>query len=280
VPLVDVLTKSTEYLRGKGVASPRLDAELILAHVLGIDRVKVYMQFDRPLSESELSAIRSLVRRRGSREPLAWVVGHKEFHGHEFTVAVDVLVPRPDTETLVEAALSAIGTEEVAYVADVGCGTGCVGISIALARENVRVYCTDVSLDAIACTRENVRRHGLEKRVAVLRGDLLDGVPSTREIDWVVSNPPYVVSGEIAGLMEEVRREPRLALDGGDDGLEVYRRLVPQAFSRARKGAWFEVGVGQSSAVAGILREAGFGGVGVRKDLAGVERVVGGSMQR
>lgn len=273
---MDVLTKSTEYLRGKGVASPRLDAELILAHVLGIDRVKVYMQFDRPLSAVELEAIRGLVRRRGAREPLAWVVGHKEFRGVEFSAAADVLVPRPDTETLVEAALSSIGSG-IEYVADIGCGTGCVGISIALEREHARVYCVDLSEAALACTRENVRRHGLEKRVAVLRGDLLAGVPPTREIDWVVSNPPYIASGEIASLADEVRREPKLALDGGGDGLDVYRRLVPAAAARARKGAWFEVGAGQGTSVAALMAEAGFGEVVTRKDLGGIERVVGGA---
>jgi release factor glutamine methyltransferase len=233
-PLVEVLTTTTEWFRERGIPSPRLDAELILAHVLQLERVKLYLQFDRPLTDAELDALRPLVKRRGAREPIAWVLGTKGFHAHDFEVRPGTLVPRPDTETLVEALLARIpaGTAdaEPVYVADIGCGTGCIGLTIAAERPQVRLFAVDLSEPAIATTRANAERLGLKDRVAVLRGDLLAPVPANRPLDWIVSNPPYIPSGEIDDLAPEVsRHEPRLALDGGPDGLDVYRRLIPDA---------------------------------------------------
>ena len=271
-PLVEVLTRTSDYLRERGVASPRLDAEILIGHVLGLDRVATYLQFDRPLTEAELAALRPLVKRRGAREPLAWITGRKEFHGQDFVVKPGVLVPRPDTETLVDAALAALGDDDPVYVADVGCGTGCIGIALALAKPGVRVYALDRDEVALATTRENVERHGLKDRVAVRRADLMSGVPADRPIDWVLANPPYIPTGEFADLAPEVRdHEPRGALDGGADGLDVYRRLLPEAVRRARRGVLVEVGAGQADAVAAMMP-----GTALRhRDLAGIERVVG-----
>ncbi len=276
-PLVEVLTSTTDYFRKAGIPSPRLDAELVLSHVLSLDRMRLYLQFDRPLTDPELDTLRGLVRRRAAREPLAWVLGEKGFHDHDFEVRPGTLVPRPDTEALVEAALAAIPLEDdPVYVADVGCGTGCVGLSVAAARPGVRLYAVDVSEVALATTRANIERLDLSKRAAALRGDLLDGVPAARSIDWVLSNPPYVPSDEIGALAPEVAQwEPRLALDGGPDGLAVYRRLAPQAARRARRGVAFEVGKGQAPAVAALLAAEGLD-TSTRTDLGGVERVVVG----
>ena len=274
--LVEVLTSTTRYLKERGVASPRLDTELLLGHVLGLDRVQVYMQFDRPLTEPELESLRGLVRRRGNREPLAWVLGKRDFFEHSFRVGPGVLVPRPDTETLVEAALAWID-ESPSFVADVCTGTGCIGLSIALARPETKVFLTDLSPEALACAKSNVEEHKLGSRVAVLRGDLLQPIPATRPIDWVLANPPYIPTADLAGLEPEVRdQEPRLALDGGSDGLDLYRRLIPDASRRARRGLLVELGAGQAPAVAELMREAGFVEVEAIKDLGGVERVVRG----
>lgn len=273
-PLGEVLTSTSEWFRGRGIPSARLDAELIVGHVLGLDRVKVYLNFDRPLSDEELERIRVLVRRRGAREPLAWVLGEKDFLDHTFLVHPHTLVPRPDTETLVERALAWIDTSPC-FVADVGCGTGCVGLSLALARPELRLYALDRSEAALANTRANVERFGLGARVAVRPSDLLSGVPAARPLDWVVSNPPYIPAGEIAGLAPELHVEPRLALDGGPDGLDTIRRLVDEAASRARQGLLLEVGRGQSGLVAGLMEAAGFT-TEVWPDLAGTPRVVGG----
>jgi release factor glutamine methyltransferase len=330
-PLVEILATTAAWLKERGIPSARLDAELLIGHVLGFDRVKVYLSYDRPMTDEELERLRPLMRRRGNREPLAWVLGHKEFYGRDFVVTPGVLVPRPDTETLIEAALEwlpalassgaggappqrppepvetgprvlpwaasdvpaaspeaapavAIGDaatplsdEPPVYVADIGSGTGCIGLTLALERPALRLFAVDRSEEALAATRANVAKYGLEKRAAVLRGDLLAAIPATRTLDWIVSNPPYIPTRDIDALQPEVRdHEPRLALDGGDDGLEVYRRLVPAAAARARQGVLFEVGAGQAADVAAMLTAAGMAEVRVWKDLAGIERVVGG----
>ncbi len=291
-PLVEVLTSTTAWFREKGIPSARLDAELLISHLLGLERIQLYLNFDRPLSSYELDRLRPLVRRRGDREPLAWVLGTKEFYGRDFTVGPGVLVPRPDTETLIEAALEwlpaadspaggAPGVTPMAaeptFLADIGSGTGCIGLTLALERPGIRVFAVDRADEALAATRANIVRHGLDKRVAVLRGDLLAAIPPHRLLDWVVSNPPYIPSAELASLAPEVRdHEPRGALDGGADGLDVYRQLVPAAVARARAGVLLEVGAGQASAVAGMLQAAGLPEVRIWKDLGGIERVVGG----
>ncbi|MES2639307.1 MAG: HemK/PrmC family methyltransferase [Myxococcota bacterium] len=325
-PLVEILTTTAAWLKERGIPSARLDAELLIGHVLGFDRVKVYLSYDRPITDEELERLRPLIRRRGNREPLAWVLGHKEFYGRDFVVTPGVLVPRPDTETLIEAALEWLPSsgssggggeppatppgavssgprvlpwaasdapaaspdaapaeaafpsdEPPVYLADIGSGTGCIGLTLALERPALRLFAVDRSEEALAATRANVAKYGLGQRAAVLRGDLLAAIPATRTLDWIVSNPPYIPTRDIDGLQPEVRdHEPRLALDGGDDGLEVYRRLVPAAAARARQGVLFEVGAGQAADVAALLTAAGMTEVRVWKDLAGIERVVGG----
>jgi release factor glutamine methyltransferase len=277
-PLVEVLTRTTDFFRQRGIPSPRLDAELLLGHVLGLDRVKVYLNFDRPIDDPELERLRALVRRRGNREPLAWVLGHKEFYGRDFVVTPGVLVPRPDTEALIEAVLERLPPEDDApvYVADVGSGTGCIGLTLALERPAVRLYAVDLAEAALTCTRENIERYALKERVGVRRGDGLAAVPADRPVDWLVSNPPYIPTAAIDALAPEIaRHEPRLALDGGADGLACYRSLVAVARGRVRRGVCFEVGDGQAPAVAALLEASGLAPTWTRKDLSGVERVVG-----
>ncbi len=278
-PLVEVLLATTEFFRGRGIPSARLDAELLIGHALGLDRVRVYLNFDRPMRDEELEPIRALVRRRGNREPLAWIVGKKEFYGRDFAVGPGVLVPRPDTETLIEALLPLLGDADPLFVADVGSGTGCIGLTLAMEKPGLRLFAIDKGEAPLAFTKQNVEALGLKERVAVLRGELLDAVPPSRPLDWIVSNPPYIPSGELAGLESEVRdHEPRLALDGGADGLEVYRRLVPAACTRARVGVAFEVGSGQAPAVAEMVAKAGLTPT-IHKDLGGIERVVIGQKE-
>lgn len=284
--LVEVLLKTERYLRDRGVSSPRLEAELLLGHTLGLNRVQLYLSHDRPMTDDDLDRLRPLVARRGKREPMAWILGHQPFHNIDLLVGPGVLVPRPDTETLVEAALewlplpakspSATGDEPV-YVADIGCGSGAVGLAIAHARPNVRLFAVDKMHEPLVYTRRNRDALALAGRVAVLEGDLLNAIPTTRDLDWVVSNPPYVRSGEIDELMPEVSKwEPREALDGGADGLDLVRRIARQAEPRVRRGVLFEIGMGQAARTAEILREHGFSDVAFWKDLAGIERVVGG----
>jgi release factor glutamine methyltransferase len=270
-----VLLKSADYLRERGVPSPRLDAELLLSHALGLARLQLYLQHDRPLEEPELAALRELMRRRGQREPLAYLVGHRGFWELDFRVAPGLLVPRPDSEILVEALLARIPAEreEPLFVADVGCGTGCLGLSVAAARPCVRVYAVDLNRAALACTKENAEALGLKARVALLEGDLLGPIPPERPVDWVISNPPYIPRPQLAGLQPEVARwEDRRALDGGEDGLEVIRRLIPAAFARVRCGLVMEHAFDQGGATRGLALAAGFGQVQTLRDLAGNER--------
>lgn len=280
--IADILKKTESWFRERGVDSPRRQAQATIGLALGLDPLQVVLQHDKPLSDDELARIRPIVKRRAAREPWAYIEGSTGFHEYEFIVRPGVLCPRPDTETLVEAALAWIGKddENPTYIADVGCGSGCVGLTIAAQRPMVRLFATDLSDVALAVTRENAIALGIQARVAVLRGNLLDPIPASRPIDIVVSNPPYIPSADIEGLMPEVRdHEPRLALDGGPDGLDIYRILVPAAAKRARKAVLMEIGHDQGKAVAALFRAAGLFGVRVLKDLGGRDRVVVGTRE-
>lgn len=277
IALVDVLQRTTRYFQERGVPSARLDAELVLAHVLHLDRVALYLQFDRPLTEDELETLRPLVRRRGAREPMAWILGVKGFYKHDLYSPPGVLVPRPDTEALVEAALAHLPEDEALFLADVGTGTGAVGLSLLAARPLLKLFATDLSPEALAATKENAKRMGLSERAAVLRGSLLQPIPPGRTIDVVVSNPPYIPTAQLAELSPEIREhEPRLALDGGPDGLDVYRALVPAAAARARRAVLVEVGDGQAEAVSALFQAAGLTDIKTTADLTGTARVVEG----
>ena len=243
--LLDILKRTENFFEDKGIDTARLDAELLLSHVLKCDRMGLYLSFDKPLTETELQHIRPLVARRANREPIAYILGTKGFHAIDLIVESKTLCPRPDTEILVDAALNWITEERDIYVADLGCGTGAVGLAIAMAKPNVKVYATDLSSTAIHCTKANVDALGLGHRVGVLQGRWLDPIPLERPIDIVVSNPPYIPSADIETLQPEVRvHEPRLALDGGPDGLMHYREFIPTAANRARIGVLVEVGKG------------------------------------
>lgn len=276
-----MLQRTTQHFKERGIPSARLDAELLLAHVLQLERVGLYINFDRPLTDDELAALRPLVRRRGSREPLAWILGSRDFWKISLKTPPGVLVPRGDTEVLVEAALAFLPEDQERFVADVGSGTGAVGLSLAWARPKIKLYATDLSPEALAVTKENARALGVEDRVAVLRGPLLEPIPPARPIDVVVSNPPYIPSADIERLAPEIRdHEPRLALDGGPDGLDVYRTLIPAAARRAREAVLVEVGDGQASAVAALFAAAGLVEVRTHADLSGTARVVEGRVLR
>lgn len=270
--VLEVLRATEAFLRERGIQTAQLDSQLLLAHTLGLDRLQVFMNFDRPMTDPELARARPLVARRGKGESIAYILGVREFWSLDFAVGTGVLVPRPETELLVEKTLELIGEEEELFVADVCAGSGCVGIAIASERPGVKVYATELCKDALPWLRKNVQAHALTQRVAVLGGDLLAPIPAARPIDIVVSNPPYIARRELA-LLQVAQHEPELALDGGPDGLEVYRRLIPEAARRARKALLVEIGHDQGAAVSELFRGAGLEPV-VHKDLAGRDRVV------
>jgi release factor glutamine methyltransferase len=268
------------YLARAGVDAPRLTAELLLAQALGCDRMRLYLDFDKPVAAAELAAFRELVRRRAEGEPTAWLTGGKEFMGRRFRCDARALVPRPETEHLVEAVLEALGPApaEGKAVLDLCTGTGCIAVSVALERPGVRVVATDVSPGALALAGENAEALGARARVELLQGDLYAPLPPGPEVrfDVIVSNPPYVPSGELPGLSREVRREPALALDGGPDGLSVLRRVVAGAPARLRPGGTLvvEMHEGHGEALLRLCAEAGLAKAEVRRDLAGLPRMV------
>ncbi len=280
--LMEVVRLSTGYLESHGSASPRLDAELLAATALRIRRLDLYLQFDRPLEEEQLTAIRELVRRRGDGEPVAHITGEREFHGRAFTVSPDVLIPRPETETLVEVTLErarSAGADGAGLrIADVGTGSGCIAVTLAAELPGATVTATDVSEAALAVAAANLRRHQLVDRVELVNGSWCDPLRG-RAFDIVVANPPYIPTAELDGLARDVRdHEPAIALDGGSDGLSAYRSLLPSIAGVLAPGGWsaVEIDVSAAAAVESLGREAfGVGtGVSVHDDLTGRPRVV------
>jgi release factor glutamine methyltransferase len=266
------LTWTADRFAQARLDSPRLDAELLLAHATGLDRVGLYTAHDRPLDPSERARYRELVRRRLGGEPVAYLTGEREFWSLRLAVDPRVLIPRRETEHLVEAVLGAVPAGS-ARVVDVGTGSGAIALALGKERPAWQIVAVDRSAGALAVARQNAAEHGVA--VAFVRAAWLG--PLGGPFDVVVSNPPYVRSAAISGLAAEVRCEPRAALDGGADGLDAYRVLVPQAAERLRKGGVlaFEIGSDEGRAVAELCAASGaFEPARVTTDLAGLDRVV------
>lgn len=277
---------ATQDFRARGIETPRLDAEVLLSDVLQLTRTQLFLDADRELSEAELGKLRGLIKRRRGHEPLAYLRGRREFYGHDFLVDKRVLVPRPDTETLVDVALRRTAERPLGTrVLDLCTGSGAIAISFAKERRTARVLGTDISNDALAVARENAQKLGAYN-VGFIYADLFDGVAAVlsrakmpARFELITSNPPYIPSAEIATLMADVREhEPHLALDGGDDGLDLVRRIVQDAPNWLVCGGALamEIGAGQAPAVAALLTARGFRDVLSERDLARIERVVHG----
>lgn len=278
-PLGEVLVLAADYLRRRGSSSARMDAEVLLAHTLGFTRLDLYVQFDRPLTEKELAPFRDLVRRRARGEPVAYLVGEREFRSRAFAVNPAVLIPRPETELLVEVALESLADTPAGWAVDVGTGSGIIAVSLALEAPAHSVAAVDVSAAALAVARANARRHGVEGAVTWLQGDLLAPVVDAGcfPLTAVVSNPPYVATRDWERLDPTVRDyEPRVALDGGKDGLRIIARLIAESAAHLAPGGFLalEIGAGQQPGVAQLLEEAGFEQVRWHRDGAGHPRVV------
>lgn len=270
--LAQVLKGATDYLAKRGVASPRVDAELLLARALGLQRIELYTQHDRPLTESERAHARELVQRRGAREPLAYVLGDWDFRRLTLKTDARALVPRPETEVLVERCLALLEGVEAPRVVDVGTGTGAIALALKHERPDAYVAATDSSGDALALARENAEALRLD--VELVPGDLLAGLAGP--FDLVVSNPPYVLGRELPGLEPEVREwEPRAALV--DEGQT--ERLIGDARRVLRGPLVLEVHEEHARTVTRQLESAGYGDVRVTNDLGGRQRVVEGLWQ-
>jgi release factor glutamine methyltransferase len=272
VPLLEVLRGTERYLADRGVENPRLNAEHLLAHALGLKRMELYLQFDRPLTESERAPLRDLVKRRGAREPLQHVLGTAEFHGRTFACDKRALVPRPETEQLVELALEIAKDKPAATILDIGTGSGVIVLTIALELPSATLHATDLSPDALALAAENAARHALTDRIVFHQADLLP--PDGTRFDLIIANLPYIPAEEIASLSPEVRHDPASALDGGADGLDLIRRLIETAPDRLAPGGalLLEIGLGQADAVNALLSARKFRDISVRPDYQNIPR--------
>jgi release factor glutamine methyltransferase len=270
-----ILDWTKEYLSSRGVENARLEAEWLLCAATGLDRVGLYLNFERPLDGQELAVYRAMVARRGRREPLQHILGSQEFCGMEFEVTPDVLIPRHDTETLVDEALARM--PDAQSVLDIGTGSGCIAVALAHRITGALVTAVDLSLAALDVACRNAERNGAD--IEFLQGSLLEPVAG-RQFDLIVSNPPYIPSGDLETLQPEVRDyDPRGALDGGLDGLEIYRKLIPDAVRVLAHGGWLlvEVGAGQADAVSLLFSSVeGYGLPVTARDQSGIVRVVGG----
>lgn len=276
-----VLTWAVDDLKKRGFSSPRLDAELLLCHVLKQDRIKLILDAERPLEKNELARYRELFQRRRSGEPVAYLLGVREFYGRPFRVDRRVLIPRPDTETLVEVALERTRHVDLcARVLDLCTGSGCVAISLARERPTTCVVGLDLSPDAVMVARDNLVRLGAVN-CAIGQSDLYAALAPDRPIfDLITANPPYIPDGDIPGLDVDIRGfEPHMALAGGDDGLSLMRRVVSEAPRHLAKGGILavEMMTGQGEAVSALFADAGFSDIRIKKDLGGRERVVSGA---
>jgi len=258
VTVLETIQRSAEFLARKGVESPRLNAELLLAHVLGMPRMQLYLNFERALTAAEVEAMRHAVQRRGHREPVQHIIGTTSFCGLELAVNRHVLIPRPETELLAECGWKYLaGVPPAAATAlDWGTGCGCLAIALAAHCPAARVLAVDISPEALEVARQNVARHALAARVQLALGDGFAAVPRQMRFALIVSNPPYIPSAEIQTLAPEVRQfDPPAALDGGPDGLEFIRRLASQAgeFLSAEGRLMMEFGDGQADAAAQLF---------------------------
>ena len=269
VTVLEVIQRSTEFLAKREVDSPRLQTELLLAHLLNMPRMKLYLNFDRALTDAELDGFRELIKRRGQREPLQHITGSTSFCGLEMTVNRHVFVPRPETELLAERGwefLNQLQTQERPQsdtnqplsALDFGTGSGCLSITLAVKCPAVQVAALDISADALATAKQNAIRHGVVDRLNFIQADGFQTLPTETRFDLIVSNPPYIPTAEIEILAPEVRdHDPRPALDGGPDGFSMFRRLAVEAgpFLKTNGKMMLEFGDGQEKMLPELLEK-------------------------
>jgi len=272
LPLLEVLRGTERYLADRGVENPRLNAEHLLAHALGLKRMELYLQFDRGLTETERAPLRDLVKRRGAREPLQHILGTAEFHGRIFTSDKRALIPRPETEQLVELARELAKAHPTPTLLDIGTGSGVIAITLALELPSATLHATDLSPEALALAAANADRHQLTDRIVFQQTDLLP--PGDTKFDLIIANLPYIPADDIATLSPEVRHDPITALDGGPDGLDLIRRLIDTVSDRLAPGGalLLEIGAGQADAVNALLSARKFRDISLRPDYSNIPR--------
>jgi release factor glutamine methyltransferase len=270
----------TEYLKNKAVDSPRLSAELLLSHVLGLKRIELYTQFNKVVEQDKLSELRGLVKRTAEHEPIAYLTGKREFYSLDFEITKDCLIPRPETELLVERAVEFLRTRDGnKYVCDLCTGCACVAVAIARNFANCRIVATDISDAALEVAARNISRHGLGGRIELLKGDLFEPIIpiGPAKFDLIVCNPPYVSQAQFEKLAKNVKDfEPRVALAAGADGLDIIKRIIADAtqFLKPASALMLEIGNEQGPAVRNLLENTGrFATIAIEKDYQNLDRL-------
>ncbi|MBR1421787.1 MAG: peptide chain release factor N(5)-glutamine methyltransferase [Selenomonadaceae bacterium] len=275
--IASVLKWTTDFFQRKNLDSPKLDAEILLAHVLGKNRVYLYSHFDEPLEKSELASYHESIDRRANGEPVAYITGQKEFFTIPFRVESGVLIPRPETEELVAIVTSRLKNRESIEILDLCTGSGCIALSILKFLPNSKATAIDLSDQAIKIANENSDCLNLQDRIEIIKGDLFEPIDPEKKFDAIVSNPPYIPQKDLENLPIDVRNfEPMLALDGGIDGLDFYRKIAGESKNFLAEDGFVavEIGIDQSKDVEEIFRRDGFNQIEIRKDLGGIDRVV------
>jgi len=276
--ILKLLRWTTDYFKSHHIENPRASAEILLSHMLGTARIDLYVRYDQPLMESELASFKALIKRRVRREPVAYIVGEKEFWSMNLTVTPAVLIPRPETECLVEAALQRLDPDASQRILDVGTGAGAVALALNRERPGSTIIASDRSREALAVARGNAIRHKAAESIALFCGDWLDAVrPAASDFDMIISNPPYIRTADLAGLQPEVHAyEPAGALDGGPDGLNAVRHLIHRSPRYLAEGGYLlmEIGHDQRADIEAVVRECGaYSEVGFQQDYSGLDRV-------
>ncbi len=273
-----VLETTEEFFKKHNISQPRLDAEVLLADLLQIERIKLYVNYDYPLKKKELQQYRERIIKRAQRVPVAYITGNKEFMSLELEVNRNVLLPRPETELLVEEIIEYCQKSGIKdpNIVDVGTGSGAIMVSLGYHLPEAKILGIDISSKALEVARKNIKKYDLEKRLKVIKGDLLKPLIklNKKNVDIIVSNPPYIKSSEISKLAPEIKSEPRLALDGGDKGIDIYKRLIPEAKKVLnKKGLIFlEIGAEQAQFLKDLLKH--WKNVKIKKDYAEYDRIV------
>ena len=292
----DVLKWTTQYFNNNNISESRLDAEVLLSYVLGLERLKLYLEFNRILEKEELSTYKSLIKKRLDFIPVAYLVGQKEFMGLGFFINKHVLIPRPETELLVETVINKIKEgfpysfeektekgelvkESIPQIIDLGVGCGNIAVSIAKYVKNCKIYAIDVSQKCLEVAFHNSKTYKIEDKITFLLGSLfysLEGYNLKGKIDFIVSNPPYVKTTEFDSLPPEVRQEPYIALNGGKDGLDFYRQIISQSLIYLKEKGYLilEIGDGQKESIVDLMKKEGFYSVEVVRDYSGIERII------
>ncbi len=278
--ILDCINKSADYLAAKGIESARINAELLLAHLLKCNRLDLYLKFDQPLNENEIAQYRVYLKRRGMSEPLQYIIGSVEFYGLKIEVTPSVLIPRPETELLVEAVINSVDKADELNILDIGCGSGNISIAIAANLPNVIVTGIDISEDAIKIAIENASLHNLSERINFSRQDILKDISSnSTKFDIIVSNPPYVSGKDFGMVQPEIKNhEPEFAVTDYSDGFLFFRKIaeISDKILKHRGKLFFEIAVNQSDFVKKILLKNGFEDIDIVKDYQNIERIIYG----